>query len=208
MKNVRYISLESAARIGQVSEGQARSWARDGIVEPSVVYNRDSYRHTFIYSPDDVVALRSVGELRRRFNTPLKATRDMVRHIQARDGMPWSDLAFEIANRQIHFMEPFARSSVGRDAVIFEIEPLAADVTREIEKLSRRNPENVGKIERRRDVMGGQPVVKGTRVPVSTIVNLATAGWDVAQIVESYPALVPEDVRSVLQLVEEQRQVA
>jgi uncharacterized protein (DUF433 family) len=37
---------------------------------------------------------------------------------------------------------------------------------------------------------------------------LATAGWDVAQIVESYPALVPEDVRSVLQLVEEQRQVA
>ncbi|HET9662218.1 MAG TPA: DUF433 domain-containing protein, partial [Thermomicrobiales bacterium] len=87
--------------------------------------------------------------------------------------MPWSDLAFEIANRQIHFVEPFARSSVGRDAVIFEIEPLAADVTREIEKLSRRNPENVGKIERRRDVMGGQPVVKGTRVPVSTIVNLA-----------------------------------
>lgn len=92
--------------------------------------------------------------------------------------------------------------------VIFEIEPLATEVAHEIARLSQRNPENVGEIERRHDVMNGQPVVKGTRVPVSAIVNLAAAGWDVGRIAKSYPALVPDDVRGVLQLVEEQRQVA
>lgn len=208
MRNVRYLGLETAARIGQVSEGQARSWARDGIVEPSVVYNRDAYRHTHIYSPDDVVALRAVGELRRQFGIPLKATKEVVHRIQDRDERPWGGLAFEITNRKIQFIEPSARPSKRRDVVIFEIEPLATEVTREIAKLSCRNAENVGRIERRYDVMGGQPVVKGTRVPVSTIVNLAAAGWDVDKIVESYPALVPEDVQSVLQQVEEQRQVA
>lgn len=208
MRNVRYIGLETAARIGKVSEGQARSWARNGIIEPSVVYNRDAYRHTFIYSPDDVVALRAVGELRRRFGIPLKSTSDVVRRIQARDETPWGDLAFEITGRQVRFIESSARPSAGHDTVIFEIEPVATEVTREIAKLSLRNPENVGRIEQRHDVMGGQPVVKGTRVPVSTIVNLTAAGWDVARIIDSYPMLVPEDIRRVLQTVEEHRQVA
>lgn len=208
MKSVRYISLETAARIGQVSEGQARRWARDGIAEPSVVYNRAGYRHSFIYSPDDVVALRAVGELRRRFSIPLKSAREVVRRIQARNGTPWEDLSFQIVDRQVQFIKPSVRPSDESSAIVFEIEPLATDVMRAVAQLSQRNPAHVGKIERRRDVMNGQPVVKGTRVPVSTIVNLAAAGWDEDQIVASYPALVPDDVRSVLQLAEEQRQVA
>lgn len=208
MKDVRYISLESAARIGQISEGQARSWARDGIVEPTIVYNRDAYRHTFIYSPEDVLTLRAVAELRHRFNIPLKSTKDIVHGIQSHSGTSWSDLVFQVANRQIRLVEPSVRSSARSDMVIFEIEPLATEVAHEIARLSQRNPENVGKIERRHDVMNGQPVVKGTRVPVSAIVNLAAAGWDVGRIAKSYPALVPDDVRGVLQLVEEQRQVA
>lgn len=208
MKDIQYISLESAARIAKISEGQARKWARDGILAPSVVYNRDAHRHTFVYSPDDVVALRAIRELRHQFGVPLDSVIETGRQIQSRNGRPWADLRFLVEQKKILPTSTALNAATGQSAVLFEIAPIAEDVSREIERLSIRDPEDVGKVERRKDVMGGQAVVKGTRVPVSTITNLADAGWDVERIVKSYPSLVPDDVRGVLQLVEEQRKVA
>jgi uncharacterized protein (DUF433 family) len=46
------------------------------------------------------------------------------------------------------------------------------------------------------NVLVGKPVIKGTRISVEFILELAAAGWSETGIVESYPHLTIEDVRA------------
>ena len=47
-------------------------------------------------------------------------------------------------------------------------------------------------------VLGGKPVVRGTRLAVDFILDLLAAGWSKAQLLEEYPQLTGEDVRACL----------
>lgn len=47
-------------------------------------------------------------------------------------------------------------------------------------------------------VLGGKPVLKGTRLAVEFVLDLLAAGWDRAAIRENYPNLTEEWVRAVL----------
>jgi uncharacterized protein (DUF433 family) len=46
-------------------------------------------------------------------------------------------------------------------------------------------------------VLVGKPVVKGTRLAVTFILQLLAAGWTEQQILESYPALSTEALRAI-----------
>lgn len=48
-------------------------------------------------------------------------------------------------------------------------------------------------------IMGGVPCVRGTRIPVATIVGLLAQGRSVQQILTDYPQLVPDDVQASLE---------
>ena len=48
-------------------------------------------------------------------------------------------------------------------------------------------------------VMGGRACLRGMRITVSLIVNLVANGMTIAEILEAYPYLEPEDVRQALQ---------
>jgi uncharacterized protein (DUF433 family) len=48
-------------------------------------------------------------------------------------------------------------------------------------------------------IMGGVPVVAGTRIPVATVVGLVANGLTAGEIVADYPQLAVEDVRSCLE---------
>jgi len=54
-------------------------------------------------------------------------------------------------------------------------------------------------VEQREGVMGGQPVVAGTRMPVSVILREAANGLTPVEIAEAYPAVTPEQVRAALE---------
>ena|SRR5438067_5214854 len=47
-------------------------------------------------------------------------------------------------------------------------------------------------------VVGGYPVVAGTRIPVRMIVAMSRDGYDLDYIVAMYPQLSPEQVRAAL----------
>ena len=47
------------------------------------------------------------------------------------------------------------------------------------------------------DILGGKPVVKGTRLSVDFILRLFANGWTFLEIFESYPRLSPEAVQAV-----------
>ena len=48
------------------------------------------------------------------------------------------------------------------------------------------------------DVLAGKPVVKGTRLAVSFLVDLMAQGWSVADLLANYPRLTDADVRACL----------
>ncbi|MBM3955858.1 MAG: DUF433 domain-containing protein [Planctomycetes bacterium] len=54
------------------------------------------------------------------------------------------------------------------------------------------------RIEIAPDVMGGKPVIEGTRIPVELIVRKLSEGASEGDLHEGYPALQPGDVRAAL----------
>jgi uncharacterized protein (DUF433 family) len=48
-------------------------------------------------------------------------------------------------------------------------------------------------------MMGGRACLRGMRITVSLVVNLVANGMTIAEILEAYPYLEPEDIRQALQ---------
>ena len=51
------------------------------------------------------------------------------------------------------------------------------------------------------EILGGKPIVEGTRLSVDHILGLLSHGMPHAEIVEAYPELTIADVNAVLQYV-------
>jgi uncharacterized protein (DUF433 family) len=54
------------------------------------------------------------------------------------------------------------------------------------------------RITRDPEVMGGKPCIRGTRVTVGTILGLLASGHDEEEILEAYPYLELADIREAL----------
>jgi uncharacterized protein (DUF433 family) len=52
-------------------------------------------------------------------------------------------------------------------------------------------------------IMGGVPVVRGTRVPVYVILEHLEAGRSIEQVLHDYPTLTPESVRAAIRYAAE-----
>jgi uncharacterized protein (DUF433 family) len=52
------------------------------------------------------------------------------------------------------------------------------------------------RIEINPDVMGGKPVIRGTRIPVETILRKLGAGDSAEQIIADHPRLTLDDIRA------------
>jgi len=52
-------------------------------------------------------------------------------------------------------------------------------------------------------ILAGQACIKGTRIPVSVVLDNLAAGLSVDEIIASYPSLAAEDVRAAIQYAAE-----
>jgi uncharacterized protein (DUF433 family) len=52
-------------------------------------------------------------------------------------------------------------------------------------------------------VLGGKPVIKGTRISVEFILDLLSNGWSTEKILKNYPQLKKEDVTAALKYATE-----
>lgn len=52
-------------------------------------------------------------------------------------------------------------------------------------------------IETRPRVMGGRPVIRGTRVTVEILLDWLVAGWTEEEILRNYPRVTSDDLRAV-----------
>ena len=51
------------------------------------------------------------------------------------------------------------------------------------------------------EVMVGKPVIRGTRIPVDTIIRLLAQGMTQEELLEDYPKLKKEDIKAALEYV-------
>lgn len=52
-------------------------------------------------------------------------------------------------------------------------------------------------------ILGGKPVVRGTRISVELILEYFADGCSLAEVLEAYDHLTPEDVRAALTFAQE-----
>jgi len=52
-------------------------------------------------------------------------------------------------------------------------------------------------------VLGGKPIVKGTRLAVEFVIDLLAQGWSEQEILENYPGLEREDISACLRYATE-----
>lgn len=53
------------------------------------------------------------------------------------------------------------------------------------------------RIEVNPEILGGKPVIKGTRIPIEIIIVMLRDGAGVDEIIKGYPRLTKEDIRAV-----------
>ena len=196
-------TTEQAAKVARVSSRRVGYWASSGVLVPRVLYDPDSTPRRALYSFADVVGLRTLGILRDRHGLSLQRLRQAADFLRSHADRPWSELRLWVRGTDLLFRAPvtgnlLSTGKPGQTAIAIEIEPVAQDAERDSEALGRRDPADIGQTERRRGVQSNRLVVRGTRVPVESILELASDGYSVSQIVDAFPSLVTEDVTTVL----------
>ncbi len=49
------------------------------------------------------------------------------------------------------------------------------------------------------DILGGKPIIKGTRISVEFVLELLANNWTHEEIIENYPGITEEDILAALE---------
>jgi uncharacterized protein (DUF433 family) len=60
-------------------------------------------------------------------------------------------------------------------------------------------------ITRNPEVLGGKPIIRGTRIAVDLVVGWVTSGVSIEQILDDYPNLMREDIEAALAFHEQEQ---
>jgi DNA-binding transcriptional MerR regulator len=204
-------TTERVARLTGLSRRQLQYWDERGFVSPSVSKRKVGRGNRRLYGFRDLVALRTAALLRGS-GISLQHIRKVVAYLRKLDyETPLVDLRFWVWEGKLYFEESgTVREGSWPEQTVapMTVVPLAAivdELDQGIERLDAREP---GKIERRRGVLGSQPVFAGTRITIASVQRLAKDGADEAEILEHYPDLTPADVAAALSSEEPPRPVS
>ncbi len=186
-----------AQRLTGLSTRRLQYWDETDFVRPSVAarQGRGSPR---LYSFRDIVQLRVAALLRDRLS--LQALRRLKASLDV--DAPFATVRFAIlpGNQVVYLRPTGAPESVKRPGQIVMVldvplEEVRVDLEQRIRSLRARH--GAGSVARRRGVAGGQPTFAGTRIPLSTVNRLITAGWSQERILREFPDLRDADLQAL-----------
>jgi len=186
------------ADLAGVRESRVAYWERTQLVSPSVNERLTPRRPVRLYGFQDMMSVLIIAELRRQVS--LQHIRQIVSYLRERE-FKVTEVVFAIVGRRVHFRAPDGKweDAIERGQIVLhqvlDLTPLRAKVAR----AASRDPETVGRVERRRGARGSKPLVAGTRIPVASVRAFLDSGADLAEILAAYPALEPADVEQVKQ---------
>lgn len=186
-----------AAKLARITPRKLRYWGTRELVTPSIYKAPPGGRD--LYSYTDLVQARVVSRLRDQ-GASLQKVRKAIEWLreQVAAGEDWHtrtlvtdgttvfaflgpDEVYDAAKRQGQRVFTVALGEVERDL---------ADIGREM---------GIGdRVRIIRGVLGGAPIIRGTRIPTSFISQLAHEGQSAEEIVSHYPGMEVDDVRAAV----------
>jgi uncharacterized protein (DUF433 family) len=199
-----------------ISARQLAYWDRTGFFKPRLA---EDERRPFnrIYSFRDVVGLRTIGKLRNQYGVPLQDLRRIADELKSIPDADWSKLVFfqdpidkerkkrasKRRHGRVYFRHPqsgeILASSPLNQRPLFEMRTIIQNVERSLNRLNRRKPKQIGKVDQNRYIVRNEPVIAGTRIPTAAIYRLHQAGYSSQAIISEFPRLKPADIQAAIQ---------
>jgi uncharacterized protein (DUF433 family) len=190
---------DQAERLTGVSQRQLRYWNSTGFFAPSLMVGHPIHASGRLYSFRDLASLRVINALRNEARVPLKQLRDVKEKLAHIGDDLWAKTTLYVLNRNVilHNPEKDSREEVVSGQAVFNIElkAVSGSIEEAVRALRQRDASLIGKVERQRNVLHNQPVIAGTRVPVSSVQAFAKAGYSLEEIQKEYPTLTAEDIQ-------------
>lgn len=193
-------SEDQVSALTGLSKRQLRWWDKTDFFSPE--FYADGRR---VYSFRDLVGLRAIAPIRDRM--PLQQLRkiDRALHEEFRDDHPnpWASIKFFLAGRELIYKDPrnsalLSTMSNRQTVTELDLEEVKNETVEKLHALNRRGDADIGKIRRRRNVVGGAMAVAGTRIPTSLIYEYVEAGFSTEKIISEFPSLKEEDVKAAV----------
>lgn len=193
---------EQASRLTGITVHQLRYWDRTGFFSPQFADENRRAAFSRVYSFSDITSLRVLNVLTKQYSVSVRHLRDVAAKLCELDNSAWSRVSLYVLKGRVNFDDPEdgkQREVVsGQISIGIPLEKVVADTRRDIKALSERGPEQVGKIQRNRNISHNSPVISGTRIPVRAIKNFHEDGFSIDEIIAEYPSLSVEDVEAAI----------
>lgn len=195
-------TTETVSRLTNLSVRQLQHWDRSGFFSPAFADPNTRRPHSRVYSFQDVVGLRTIAKLREA-GVSLQELKKVRTLFAPGQGDEWANRTFYTVGRSVFFTHEdaiVAAKPLGQrvEPGILKMGPVVADVRAAIRQLHVRPEEQIGRITHDRSIMGGAPVVAGTRIPTATIAWFHRNGYTTSQILTEFPRLTEEDVEAAI----------
>jgi uncharacterized protein (DUF433 family) len=205
MSRTMALTADVVTRLTGLSEHQLRRWDVEGFIVPSLADPNRRTPHSRIYSFQDLVALRTIAEIMDR-GVPIRRLKELGKLLRELPDTSWASTRFFVRQGNVYFnyrdalvsAKPHAGQQAFREIEEVGLEPIVLRLQQQVAKLRTREPEDIGRVSRSRFIMGGQPVIAGTRITTAMISGLVQDGFTVEQILKEYPRLTPEDIQAAV----------
>lgn len=194
-------SADHVVRLTGLSEGQLRYWDQTGFFSPQFGYEDRRSPYSRVYSFRDVVGLRTIAVLRNDHEVSLQHLRQVAQKLAGLGEDFWSATTLYVLNKHVYFDEPDTgktRGVVSGQYVTIPLVSVANDVSEKVKRLKERKDDQIGRVERHRNIAHNAWVFAGTRIPTGAIIQFKEAGYSMEQILREYPTLTAADVTAAL----------
>ncbi len=190
-------SPKTASRIARIRPQHFQAWAKANLLHP-LFQIRSAKKAENIYSYYDLLLIRLVKRLRDKgFRTKvIKKALDTISVMSGGDLYAWTRATIAIdANMIVAFLRekaewnPVAASKGPQKMEIVFFPELIEELKRELV------PNQFRYIEVNPEVLGGSPVIKGTRIPTVAVRSMKQLGQDPK---EAYPELTEEQIKDAV----------
>ncbi|HXM72295.1 MAG TPA: DUF433 domain-containing protein [Candidatus Dormibacteraeota bacterium] len=202
---VSLYSPDQVRRLTGLSARQLSYWDKTGFFQPALP-NDDGERFGRVYSFQDLVGLRVIALMRQR--VPLQELRRVGAWLdEHRDS--WAGRQFWIRGRRVYWDDDIGQRVGTRQPqqveMRIEMDAVSQDMRAAIAAFRKRDPAQVGQLERRRYTVGNDQVIAGTRIPTRAIWQMHRAGYSRKAIRTEFPRLTDRDIAAALESEEHRR---
>ena len=202
---ISLFSPEQVRRLTGLSARQLGYWDRTGFFQPALP-GEEGERFGRVYSFQDLVGLRVIALMRQR--VPLQELRRVGAWLsEHRDS--WSGRQFWVRGKRVYWDDEVGIRVGTRQPtqaeMRIEMDAVTQDMREAVAALRKRDPAQVGQVERRRYIVGHEPIIAGTRIPTRAIWQLHKAGYSRAAIRAEFQQLTDRDIDAALDSEKQRR---